>query len=399
MGLLNDFATDGLSLLGVSTAAGVKNPVKFGQDFPQGMIITEIVNGKERKEDEIKLVGRFMPIQPFEFGGEQRIVREEYPGSSEPTIQILGPKEEDVSIKVEMRTNKFRGNPQLRAAAQEYQELIDAMRLRGNLVKIVMGEWKRYGFIKKSHFRVFTLQKIDAEITFEISGFNQPKGWRIISESDQNLIKPNKEITDAAALALENATNIPSSMPLTAVDIFNNAIGEVGAAISNVTNFVDGISDDVNKIIASANRAIGLIKNCRSTISRAKRNIGGISNSISELGNSLNSSTQGTIDLLTNKEHKNATIATYSIKNQDHVAKTIRDFSNLAILLAQLQAKLKTYISKVPFRRHLVKHGDTLQTISMKYYNTSEKWKNIYDHNKLTSSVVAVNSVLEIPSE
>lgn len=382
MGLLNDFATTGLNILGVNTQPGIASPFPFGKDFPDGMLITEVIDRKDQTLDSIQLVGRFAPLQPFEFGGEQRIVREEYPGTSEPTIQVLGPKEEDVAVKIEMRTNKFRGDPALRAAAQEYQELIDAMRLRGNLVRIQLGEWKRYGFIKRCRFRVFTLQKIDAEITFEIVGFNHPKGWRVVTESDENVIKPNKEVTNAAAAALANAKNYPETMPLTAVDIFNNSIGAVGDAISKVTGFVEGIVDDADKLVGSANRAIGLIKNARATISRAKRNIGAIANNASGLAGSAANASQGAINL---------------IKNTDHTTKTIRDFSNLSILLAALQARFQSYVSQVPFRRHLVRQGDTLQNISMKYYNTADNWKKIYDHNKLSETDLVIGSILEIP--
>lgn len=382
MGLLNDFATKGLSVLGVNTNAGVASPVPFGNDFPNGMTITEVIDRKEQTLESIQLVGRFAPIQPFEFGGEQRIVREEYPGTSEPTIQVLGPKEDEVSIRIEMRTNKFRGDPALRAAAQEYQELIDAMRLRGNLVKIVLGEWKRFGFIKRCKFKVYTLQKIDADITFEIVGFNHPKGWRVVTEADENVIKPNKEITNAAAAALAAAINYPETMPLTAVDIFNNAIGAVADAISKVTGFVEGIVDDADKLVGSANRAIGLIKNARATISRTKRNIGAIANNAAGLAGSAASASQGAINL---------------IQNTDHTAKTIRDFSNLSLLLATLQARFQSYVSQVPFRRHLVRQGDTLQNISMKYYNTADNWKKIYDHNKLSQTDLVIGSILEIP--
>lgn len=382
MGLLNDLVTEGLSLLGVKTEAGVASPIKYGPDFPGGMVITEIINSRQQEADAIHLVGRFSPIQPFEFGGEQRIVREEYPGSSEPTIQVLGPKEDEVSIKIEMRTNKFRGDERLRQAAQEYQELIDAMRIRGNLVKIVLGEWVRYGFIKRAKFRLYTLQKIDAEITFEISGFNPPKGWRVITEADENVIKPNKEVTNAAAAALAAARNYPSTMPLTAIDIFNNAIGEVADAISKVTGFVDGIVDDADKLVGSANRAVGLIKNARTTISRAKRNIGAIANNAAGLAGSASSAAQGAVNL---------------IKNTDHTAKTIRDFSNISILLAALQDRFKSYVSQVPYRRHLVRQGDTLQNVSMKYFNNADNWKKIYDHNKLSSTDLVIGSVLEIP--
>lgn len=381
MGLLNDVATKGLSVTGL-TNASVKSPVSYQKDFPGGMVITEIIDGVSREADAIQLLGRFSPINSLDFGGEQRIVREEYPGSSEPTIQVLGPKETDVTIKCELRTNKFRGDASLRQAAQEYQELIDAMRLRGNLVQIVMGEWMRYGFIKATKFKLYTLQKIDAEITFEISGFNPPKGWRVVVEADQNVIKPNKEVTDAAAAYLATAQNYPETMPLTAIDVFNNAIGSVATAVSTVTGFVEGVIDDADKLVASANRAIGLIKNARATISKAKRNIGAISKNAEGLGGSASSAAQGVIN---------------TINNSDHAANTIINLSSLSILLANLQKKFASYVTQVPYRRHLVRQGDTLQTISMKYYSTADNWKKVYDHNKLSSTELVIGSILEIP--
>lgn len=382
MGLLNDFATKGLSVVGLAGNQGVANPTKNGPDFPNGMTITEVVNSELRTKDEIKLVGRFAPLQPFEFGGEQRMVREEYSGSPEPTIQVLGPKEDQVSIRCEFRTNKFRGNPSLRDAAQEYQELIDAMRLRGNLVKIVLGSWIRYGFIKSCKFRIFTLQKIDAEITFEIVGFNHPRGWKIVNDADDNLIKPNKEITNKAAVALAAARNYPATMPLTAIDVFNNAIGAVASAITKVTSFVEGIVDDADKLVGSANRAIGLIKNARSIISKSKRNIGAIANNAAGLVGSAKNEFQK---------------AQNTIKNTDHTAKTIRDFSDISVLLSEMQKRFAKYITQVPFRRHLVRSNDTLQNISIKYYQTADNWKKIYDHNKLKETALTVGSILEIP--
>lgn len=389
MGLLNDFAVKGLGLLGAKTSTGKLKPSYRGQDFAQGLIITEIINGEEASEGStgvIKLVGRFAPHQPFEFGGEQRIVREEYPGSSEPTVHVLGPKEGPITIKGRMKTNKFRGADgdltTLRQAAQEYQELIDAMRIRGNLVFIQLGDWYRYGFIEKSNFRLYTLQDIEYDITFDIVGFNKPNGWRVVISKDIEIIKPSKDVTNAAAAALAAAQNIPSSMPLSAADIINNAINDIAGAIKQVTDFTNGILDDAEKIVGAANRAIGLIKNARATISKSKRRISSISNTANGLAGSASS------------EFKKA-IAT--IQNTDHVAKTIGNFSSLSILLATLQSRYSAMSKQVPFRRHLVKTGDTLNNISMKYYGISDNWKKIYDHNKLSDTVLVIGSILEIP--
>lgn len=386
MGLLDDVAVKGLALLGAKTNTGKLKPSYQGQDFTKGLIITEFINNVAREKDAIQLVGRFAPLQPFEYGGEQRVVRDEYPGNSEPTVHVLGPKEGEQTIKGRMKTNKFRGTDgdlkSLRKAAQQYAELIDAMRIRGNLVKIELGEWTRYGFIIKTRFRLYTLQDIEYEITFDIVGFNPPKGWILTQSSNIDVVKPNKEITKKAAEILANAQKIPNSMPLSAADILNNAISDIADAIKKVTDFTDGIINDANKLVGSANRAIGLIKNARATISRSKRQIGAISNTVNGLVGSAGSEFQKTIN---------------TINNTDHAARTISSFATLSALLAQLQSKFAQYTTQVPFRRHLVKTGDTLNNIAIKYYGTADNWKKIYDHNKLTTTVLTVGSVLEIP--
>jgi len=386
MGLLNDLATKGLGALGVQTKKKVKPSYK-GQDFASGLVIVEYIDGLPRDSDSIHLVGRFAPLQPFEYGGEQRIVREEYPGSSEPTVHVLGPKEGPVTIKGHLKTNKFRSADdeqikKLRAAAEEYAQLIDAMRIRGNLVKIQLGEWIRWGFIEKSNFKIFTLQNIDYDITFNITGFNKPKGWRLLLAQDTEPIKANKDVTDFAQSVLAQASNMPAEMPLDASEIINGIISNVAEAVKKVTDFTDGIINDANKLVGSANRAIGLIKNARTTISRSKRQLGALSLSAQALSSSFDAAAKGAIGQL---------------KSTDHVAKTIGNFSSLALLLASLQARFASFTTQTPFRRHLVKVGDTLNNISMKYYNTGDNWKKIYDHNKLSSTVLTVGSVLEIP--
>lgn len=383
MGLLNDFATKGLSLVGASTKAGVKSPTPYGPDFSQLEII-EYIDGKARDIDRIVLAGRFMPHQPFEYGGTQKLIREDYPGASEPTVQVLGPRESAMTIHGTLKTNKLK-DPGLRDAAKEYAKLIDAMRIRGNLVKITLGggdDWHRWGFIEESKFRIKTLQEIEYDISFLIVGFNPPKGWRVIDGQGDDLIKPNKDITNKALAALLTSKNYPDSMPRDAVDILNGAINDMANALNLVTGFVDGLIADGNALVGSANRAIGLIKNARATISRASRQLGSLANSVTGLPGLAASEAQKTVATLT---------------NVSHLHQVQRSYTDLAGFLASMQAQFAKLATTIPLVRHLVRQGDTLQTIAMKYYNSSDNWKKIYDHNKLTTTQLVVGSVLEVP--
>src|SRR4051812_9929162 len=95
-------------------AAKIANPFKkeIGdwrpQDFKGGFTFVEIVDGVEQTREAVKLIGNQMPVVPFEFGGSQRITKDYYPGNSEPAVQVLGPKESDVTIHGKLKDKKYR---------------------------------------------------------------------------------------------------------------------------------------------------------------------------------------------------------------------------------------------------------------------------------------------------
>lgn len=368
-------------------------------DYKDGFLIEEFENGKSKNggREDINLTGPFMPHQPFTFGGEQRLVSTYYPGNSEPTVQVMGSKENDLTIKGELRLKKFKriyksttddaGSPSLtetevRQIAQEFQELIDAMRIRGNLVRLSMGEWQRWGFIQSVSFDLYTLAKITYEIKFLIVGFNQPINTKLSQGHDDNLIKPNKDLTDAALGAIAGMQQFPPTMPRTISEFLNQEIGQVASAINLVTGFVNEALSDAEQLNNSLNRAIGLIKNARAVISQSARRINSISLSFSSLGSSVLSEWQKT---------------TATVKSVNHIHDMRGSYTDLASMLAGLQARFEALRKTIPLQRYRVVNGDNLQKISTKFYNTPDHWQDIYDHNKLTDTQLVVGSVLEIP--
>lgn len=385
MGLLNDGLTQGLGKIGLTSISS--NPVRskapdfVANDFPSGMRIVEIKDGREQTADQVVLVGSFMPLVPFEFGGTQQLVKEYYPGNSEPTVQVLGSRESDVTINGRMNVKKLKDTG-LRDAVEEYQQLIEAMRIRGRLVKIELGEWQRYGFIEEAHFKLKRLSDIEYSIKFFIVGFNEPKNYMVLANQGIDLISPNKDLTVKLLAALELHDNIPESMPKSISDNLNDLIGSVASAVNLVTGFVEGILDDAEKLNASANRALGLIKNARATISRSARRVGTISRSVATMGAAFTSELDKTVATL---------------KNVQHINKVERSYSDLASYLESLRRNIISKVRTVPMRRHLVVQGDTLERISIKYYNTADNWWKIYLYNKLLSENLVKGTVLEIP--
>lgn len=355
-------------------------------DFEEGLRIVEIVYDQENVKDQILLVGTLLPKDSITFGGTQKIIKEYYPGSSEPTVQVLGPREDDVALKGTINLKKVSDlslySKGKESAAVELQELIDAMRIRGHLVKVTLGEWKRYGFLEAAKFTMRTMADIDYEINLSIVGFNPPKNYYLVGGLNGDLTAPNKELTNRLVEQIALNENRPTEMPVTVSDVLNSVISGVAEAVSLVTGFVDSVLTDAEKLNASAQRALGLIKNARAFISRSQRRIGSISRDVNSLGSKFTDETERTLATL---------------KNIEHLHKVERSNKDLLRILKDLQEKFAALISTIPLYRHYVVDGDTLQRLSIKYYGTADNWKKIMDHNKLRTTELKKGSVIEIP--
>ena len=381
MGLLDSAVGKGLGAIGLRNVndISVVPPTSFRKDF-ESLEILEYIDGRPQEKEKVLLVGAFMPRDTLDYGGSQRVTKDYYPGNSEPVLQVMGAQEDDTTIRGRFTTKKLR-DPDLAGAAQEYQELVDAMRIRGNVVRIKMGEWIRFGIIGSCKFKLKRLTDIEYEITFVITGFNPPKNNKLV-DTDRDLIAPNKDLTTAAAAALAAATNYPSTLPQTTAEFLGNVVSDIATSINQVTNFVEDNITDAENILMTANRALGLIRNARAVLSRSLRRIGSLGLSSGALGGQFSS-----------ESSKFAA----SITNVKFIKSTSQGFGDLRSFLESLRLKYAAIAGTIPFRRHLVNDGDTLQKLAVKYYNNAESWSKIYDHNKLTSTSLTVGSVLEIP--
>lgn len=386
----------GLLENGLSEIPGLKNafvqnvsqPTFVTNDYPDGFVIREFQNGQELVKDKVVLKGPFMPHQPFTFGGEQRVVTEYYPGNSEPAVQVFGPKEDDLTIKGHLRLKGLKrtgaNDPKtdMRNAALQYQQLIDAMRVRGNLVYMQMGSWQRWGFVKSCKFDLKTVAEISYEITFTAVMFNKPLNCKLNKTPQKDLIQPNKDLTNAALAAISAMQTFPKSMPRSLSDLLNQEIAKAAGYINLVTNFTNSVLSSVEQLEASANRALGLIKNARSQLSQAIRRMQAIPVNVAYLAKDAASQPKKTVAQL---------------ESANHIALMKYNYTALSVFLAALAGQFRALEQSVPQRRILVKQGDTLQKLSSKYYGTPDNWDKIYQHNNLSSTTLQAGTIIEIP--
>lgn len=356
-----------------------KNSLR-GDDFPDGFQIFELDPPRER----LSLVKHLMPKQPFIYGGTQRHIRETYAGKSEPVVHILGADENDLIIRGRLWDKKFNeinapgGNYGI---AENLQQQLDEFRIRGNLLKIRMGEFVRFAFLVATEFPLRTRGDIDYVLTFLIVGFSPPLRSQFAGLAQQSPNESNKALNDLLDAFNANFSQIPDEVPASLGDILRDGIGTVANAINEVTTFIDsvfGVVEDVNSAII---RAIGLIKNAQTTIQQYKRRIGQIG-----FGFSQGTSFAGV--------SPSSRYTSYSFITGSLTA-TLSFASLLERMLKQFEELRKT----TPLARHLIRENDTLQKLALRFYDDDQQWKRIYDHNDLTSTDLVVGNIIEIPQE
>jgi hypothetical protein len=374
-------------------------------DFPGGFKIYEIVSGKVPADPTISLIENRMPKVPFEFGGEQRIVKDYYPGNSEPVMHVLGPKETDVILSGRFYDKKFKSSltPSQAAsgvfkddnygASYALASVIDGIRLRGNLCKFQMGQWVRYGFLSKTAFPMKRLGDIEYHITLDISGFNLPKNAYFTNpkqapfaknEALVNLTQAHSAAyTFTANLSKEQAT-VKANAPTSIIDDLNSAVGSVATQISKVTGFVDSVFAAGTNLLAVANRALGLIKNAQRALSQYKRELATIQN------------TFRTLTPLNQPPH--STASGQVIVNQ-HIMQQNHDSHTMSAMLLSMQIDIQAISQTIPLSRVRVNATDTLQKIAAKQYGNANLWTTIYDHNNLSSTQLTPGQILEIPKQ
>lgn len=343
-------------------------PTLLGQDFSEGFLIEEILsNGKTG--EKIRLKGSNLPKIPFVFGGTQRIKKDYYAGYSEPAMQIFGPEETDITINGTFKDKKL--PDQYRGASHEIQKLIDAIRIRGNIVRIALGDIERYAVISTTKFELNTLQNINYSITFSIIGFNAPSNAKFLNRTKEMPFAINKRLVDAMNDFLGNPP--PPSIPFSIAGLIDTITNAVASAIAAVTDFVDGVLSTVNNIKKSIERAKGLIKYAQNKLREYKKTIGSF------------------------KAFDSQQAITGRYESAKFYSGAIGSASSLTSMLEKLKSQISNLQSDIPMARHLVKDGDTFQKLSSRYYGIPDNWKKIKEFNNIELNELVIGSVIEIP--
>lgn len=416
MGILKQTLSDFLSPF-----HDLSSPKYRGQDFPNGMSMIEMDTFGIPTGNSVYLLGNQLPKEVFPFGGKQHLVKEYYPGNSEPTVQIMGAREDDISFKGTFKDRRIQEvvPGQFYGAAYEYAKSLDLMRMRGNIIRLQLGEFIRYGFIESVGFQMKTLGYIDYTINFSVIGLRFPSGCKLLTTPKDIPLQINQQLIAAAAAAASQAALIPDTMPQNIADLLTGYIGTVAGALAAVTTFVDSTIAAAENTERLWERCLGLVRTARTSIAVFKRRVGALdvlvgssrvsgSQAVSEAKRASNAKYIYNTLHFPAREYKTATVAAAAALEAQvenfakrvssiTTAKKQKSTGSIESLLLQMERQLKILASTVPLRRVRVRQGDTLQKFALQFYSDATLWDVIFTHNKLLSTELVSGSLLEIP--
>lgn len=390
MSILDSSADSGHATLDPISAA-IKNPfsttVPNGgerqQDFPDGFEITEYVDGQQFSY--LQLIGNLMPMIPFEWDSEMHITKDYYPGNKEAVAHIMGVRQGPLTIRGRFKDKRYK-DPAYYGVSYQYAKALEEMCNRGNLLKFGFegpgGSWIRWGFLEKPKFKMNKLSWIDYELDFFVVSDTQPVNDYFADPEKQAPDSVNFNLIAGAAAFQDAYSATPTSMPSSIAGKINQLTNGIAKNINLVTGFVQNIITTGADIAAAAHRALGLIKNARTTIASMTRQIDNVAHSFTSLANS---------------GETNANKVIHAYANMQFIHEASAATLSLSQYLQQMQTQFEAIAKTIPIARYRVISGDTLQNISIKFYGVVDYWSNIQDHNKLQSTQLVAGTILEIP--
>lgn len=326
-------------------------------------------------KETISLVGDKSPMDKLPFGGEQRVVKDFYPGNAEPVMHIMGSAEGDIQITGRLKDKKF-SSP---GVAYNTAKQMDAFRIRGNLLELTWGDWRRFAVIKDTNFEMKTTKDIDYQITFSILGFNPPLNCKVLS-TKKIPFEINKELANQVAefKALSGIT-IERSL----LDTINDLINTAASAVNIVIDFVDNIVSAAEDVERTLNRALGVIHNGIAQVHRFQTRARRLT---------FNDTFKFTVGATEYSRPFDAAWASLGV-----IRLQIQQGQRMNQTMFSLREALKKIADQIPQARHLVQQGDTLQKLAFKYYEDQTQWSKIKDFNDLEDTTLVPNQLIEIP--
>lgn len=385
------------ALFGVDNSRGV-------QEAQQGTSLAiEEVTG----DLSVVLRGRSMPYRGVEWGVEQRIKTDWYPGNPVASQQILGPQEGKTVLKGMWKDRFIRGSIEVSGAdtprfATDAVQLFHRICRAGRLLRVSYLAEVRVGYLRKFVPTYDRAQDVAWEMEFEWQG-----------REDQVFVREEEA---------------PSS-PRTGFDLFSalqDAVAAVAAVVSLANAWVAGIVSAINEIGDSIAGLTRLLEVAATLTSLPSTLIGAITAQVAAIVRQVTSllrqilSPRGTVTpvaqlvakpAISPTSRKASAAGSGSRRGQAPPASAVanttrferarravgRAASNIAAYAQTEEARILARVSPATTVVVTVSEQQSLYSLSTKYYGSPDYAGYIAAVNRLGSGNVAAGTQIRIP--
>jgi hypothetical protein len=320
------------------------------------------------------------PRDGWNFGLKQRTRREDYVGSDAPTEQVLGPNFKPFTLKGRW-DNKY--NPEDSDFAWNTYQSFEKLVQRGNAVRITFDGLSVTGLITDADFNY--RRRWDIGYEFTVSPHYRNTGGDVRRQKTvvpQAVSDPQTYADQAAQLALQ-ARALHNAGP--ALYIAGTLYADVG---TNVNMLIDRTAT-VQSILDTRVLAVDPSSTSVNAVSRLVQSF-----------KALASASQDIIDQVQGSP-TNTALAYESAMNTLGFEEWSRELAftcrQLMLTARQAAQDLATRVTPKTLALYRPNSGESLYGISNRFYQTPDRWRDIYAANNLTSFTLTGLEMLSIP--
>lgn len=363
---------------------------------------------------------RNIPVQPWSFGGEQRTARFDYPGTDVPTQHVLGPKYSDFSLSGSwndkynpLATPQFTGGifadgtlqnqSDVRGYAKQTMRDFEAMCRRGNIVRISFQGIEIEGIITSWSFDY--RREWDIGYTFTVSPNGRPGGDEITNSQKRKPVYDSLSALLDAQNAIDNFKNLSPNSAKTANGKSVRSI-MAGSASDDIATSLDALSvsgDELSSVVTqraqgktlTAGQAIPSVPSVDTALDPRLALAKAVSVSTSIIGTAYN-----VVNVTGQFRHDTQTMINSAMDVLEFETWTRNLRSQARITIFQTGRTRRNYERQVdsdalaiyrPFE------GESLYSISQRFYGTPHNWRLIMQRNNLETSILTAGQLLIIP--
>jgi hypothetical protein len=230
----------------------------------------------------LRLTDRALPYRPIAFSGSQRAEFTHYAGSPVATVQILGPKENDTTLRGFWKDRYIAANTISAIASvssgedvlggerlesvEDLVDLVDDMRLQGQLLEVVWGTKARRGILEQFDHVWHNVHDVEWEMKFMWTQQAPKSSGEFVLKMDFSSI--GRSWADFLDDLLD-AITAPFALLDVLADAINSAVNVIKQTINAVQDAVNAIANSIVAPFAALRRLAGVLN----TLKAAAKNL------------------------------------------------------------------------------------------------------------------------------